>query len=475
MKNYKSSIHRLAHLFKKGRDLWKNRALERQKIVKSLMVKVRDLSKSRDNWKQRAKVAESELRQVKKTQPSSSKLEKCPENQVALAGEFIPADECSALIPTKHQNPVFVIQLAIEQFMTSLNSFRGCQSTFELFGKFFPIPTPSFSNIRHWILRAGLYQLLQLPEKANDWIYILDMTIYLSQIKCLVVLGIRKSRLEELLFQPDFSGLKHQDVVVLSLDILYSSNGEIIEQCLNKLSDKVGVPIQIISDHGSDLKRGVNLFIQTHPEIVYTYDVTHYMALLFKNELEDDERYQSFLRHCSETLNNIQQTKLGFLMPPTQRHQSRYLNVEKLVDWGNLILTYQNNGDFSEISRQFQLEADSIERLKGTVNNQAIKGLKSLRNQIYQSQQDFEVALSAIETQLDDNSVQVVCNSANIGQKLFEQKLGWIFDYKDDITVYSQMVNLVHLAEKQLSHHGISQNSSAIYLNETETQTLSLV
>jgi len=31
MENYKSSIHRLAHLFKKGRDLWKNRALERQK------------------------------------------------------------------------------------------------------------------------------------------------------------------------------------------------------------------------------------------------------------------------------------------------------------------------------------------------------------------------------------------------------------------------------------------------------------
>jgi len=66
MKNYKSSIHRLAHLFKEGRNLWKNRALERQQIIRALMVKVRDLSKSRDKWKQRAGAAEYELRQIKK-------------------------------------------------------------------------------------------------------------------------------------------------------------------------------------------------------------------------------------------------------------------------------------------------------------------------------------------------------------------------------------------------------------------------
>jgi len=287
-----------------------------------------------------------------------------------------------------------------------------------------------------------------------------------------VVLGIRKSRLEELLSQPDFCGLKHQDLVVLSLEIFDESNGEIIEQCLSKLSDKVGIPTQIISDHGSDVKKGVDLFIQKHREIIGTIDVTHYMALLFKGELENDECYQSFLKHCSETRNNIQQTKLDFLMPPSQKHQSRYLNVEKLVKWGSRILIYREKGDFSEINTQFRLESDSFELIKSYVPNKTVLRLKSLVNRTYQSQQDFEVALNAVSPQLDDKGRKIIVDNANLGQKLFEQKLSWIEEYKNDIPVYSQMVNLVHLAEKQLSHHGISQNSSTIFLQETQVQTL---
>jgi hypothetical protein len=53
---------------------------------------------------------------------------------------------------------------------------------------------------------------------------------------------------------------------------------------------------------------------------------------------------------------------------------------------------------------------------------------------------------------------------------LFEQKLGWIEQYKDDIPVYSEMVNLVHITEKQLSHHGICQDSSTLFLAETKLQ-----
>ena len=148
MKNYKSSIHRLAHLFQKGRDLWKNRALKRQKTIKALLIKVRDLSKSRDNWKQQAKAAESELRQFKKKAKSNEpNPEKCNNSSMALIGEFIPADECSTLIPARHQNPVFIIQRAYEQFIINLNSFRGCQGTFESFAKFFrPVRLELFPN-----------------------------------------------------------------------------------------------------------------------------------------------------------------------------------------------------------------------------------------------------------------------------------------------------------------------------------------
>jgi hypothetical protein len=80
-------------------------------------------------------------------------------------------------------------------------------------------------------------------------------------------------------------------------------------------------------------------------------------------------------------------------MPPTQRHKSRYLNIEKLIKWGTKILTYQDIGNYSEISTQFRLESDSLEFLKEHIPNKAVKELEGLVNQTYQSQPDFEVAV----------------------------------------------------------------------------------
>lgn len=54
----KSSTSRLARLFRAGRDNWKQRALEKQKKLRALEIKVRDLSASREYWKNRAFAAE---------------------------------------------------------------------------------------------------------------------------------------------------------------------------------------------------------------------------------------------------------------------------------------------------------------------------------------------------------------------------------------------------------------------------------
>ena len=61
MEEFKSPTSRLARLFRKGRDNWKQRALEKQKKVRALEVKVRDLSNSREYWKKRAIEAEKKL------------------------------------------------------------------------------------------------------------------------------------------------------------------------------------------------------------------------------------------------------------------------------------------------------------------------------------------------------------------------------------------------------------------------------
>lgn len=64
MQKFKSPVTRLARLFQKGRDDWKEKALEKQTKVRNLEIKVRDLLNSRENWKIRALAAEKELKSL---------------------------------------------------------------------------------------------------------------------------------------------------------------------------------------------------------------------------------------------------------------------------------------------------------------------------------------------------------------------------------------------------------------------------
>ena len=129
-----------------------------------------------------------------------------------------------------------------------------------------------------------------------------------------------------------------------------STRGELIEKKLSEVTNLVGEPLQIIADHGSDLKKGIKLYKQNHPSVVYTYDVTHAMALLLKNELVNSEKYQSFLHDCNQCRNQLQQTELSFLSPPSQRSQCRYFNVDRLIDWAQKILNCQFDTLFELVS-----------------------------------------------------------------------------------------------------------------------------
>ncbi len=52
----------MAKWFGESRDSWKEKALLRQKELRALEVKIRDLKNSRDRWKERARKAEKELK-----------------------------------------------------------------------------------------------------------------------------------------------------------------------------------------------------------------------------------------------------------------------------------------------------------------------------------------------------------------------------------------------------------------------------
>ena len=56
----------MARLFKQGREEWKKKALNRQKKLHAADIKVRDLKKSRNKWKQEAKQLARQNKQLEK-------------------------------------------------------------------------------------------------------------------------------------------------------------------------------------------------------------------------------------------------------------------------------------------------------------------------------------------------------------------------------------------------------------------------
>lgn len=254
--------------------------------------------------------------------------------------------------------------------------------------------------MRNWLGRIGLYELQRVKEYRTDWIFIIDLTVELGKQKCLVILGVAQKYLESVVFRSK-QGLKHHDVQLLALEIMDSTRGELIEQKLCELTDIVGCPIQIIADHGSDLEKGIKLYSSKYPSVIYTYDVTHAMALLLKHELATSEKYQSFIQKCNQCRHQLQQTELSFLSPPSQRSGCRYFNVEKLIDWAHKLLNCP---------------------------------IDTLHNLVPNSEKEI------------------------LNQKLI-MKFGWLRDYLEVIYLWGQMVLMTRTLEKQLKINGINQQS----------------
>lgn len=75
MKIFKTATDRLVRYFEKSRDAWKARALQKQQQLRSLEIKVRDLSISRDYWKKKVKEAEKAQHKTSKKESFSRKNE----------------------------------------------------------------------------------------------------------------------------------------------------------------------------------------------------------------------------------------------------------------------------------------------------------------------------------------------------------------------------------------------------------------
>jgi hypothetical protein len=202
-------------------------------------------------------------------------------------------------------------------------------------------------TIRHWLHRTGYYLLQRPPERRDDWAVLLDHTMVLGSDRCLVVLGTPLSR-----WQAKRGALTHADMQILMVEVVTTSNGGVVCEQLRRLIERIGVPAQIVSDHGGDLAKGIELLGGIHPAVVDTYDISHKLACLLKAELEPDARWQEFVRRAGHARAFLQQAAGGLPRPPALRTQARYQNLEPLVAWGEEALRLDHAALDSRLAAQ---------------------------------------------------------------------------------------------------------------------------
>ena len=335
------------------------------------------------------------------------------------------------------------------------------------------MPTPDFTTIRQWFLKLGLFELRQEKEKRTDWIFIVDTILEQGAKKCFLVLGLSHQKWLEKI-QSESKNLRHQDLEVLAIEVVDTTKGEIIESKINNLANVVGKPIQIISDHGSDIKKGIELYITENPEVIYTYDFTHQIALWLKKELSKNQKFQDFLRQCNLARSQIQQTKLSFLIPPCQRSKARYHNIDIIVNWGLKVIQYWKKQDFSLISTKFIIDRETLFILREKLDKTTLcKLAKALGIPALNFSSFYQVVTDKIGQELCQEKGEIIFQAAEIGRRKFLEQLGWLFNYEKELQIYAEIIEVFDLAKKQLIQEGLHQKSQLDWLELTKTEKFS--
>jgi hypothetical protein len=195
---------------------------------------------------------------------------------------------------------------------------------------------PHFTTSIGWALRLGLHCLQQAQRPLDEkWVCVADFTIQIGCKKALIVLRVPMSALR----MGKALTLKQVEVIGLSLGETW--NGARVNTVLLSLFERCGWPSHVVSDCGSDIKKGiVDTLLEAPHRASWISDVSHFVANALKHYYAKLSLFQQFQSLCTRMRHRLQQTRFAFLLPPQARAKGRFLSVSRQVEWGLQTLAY---------------------------------------------------------------------------------------------------------------------------------------
>lgn len=226
--------------------------------------------------------------------------------------------------PRGGQYSLSIISLSLKLVLEAGSSLRGAAAAMAQFVEhtFASFDVPSFSAIRSWLLRVGQYALTRPLDRSTPWLWLVDHTIQIGVQKILVILGCPMD-------QVPFGqrALQLSDLQLVALVPMEKSNAGLVEAELEQAVERTGRTRLIVSDQGSDLKKGIADFQGWYPRTAYVPDVAHYGATQLEHAWDDQPRWQQFIKELQSTSAKLRQTKSAYLLAPRMRPKARFMNV----------------------------------------------------------------------------------------------------------------------------------------------------
>ncbi|MCP3923112.1 MAG: hypothetical protein GY714_11055, partial [Desulfobacterales bacterium] len=292
---------------------WKSKSVTRNAENKELKKRIKEIKIGREKWKVKYKLKSEEVLKYKK---EINAIKKDRKNTHDVKKEIRPKN---------YKYPLSLIQFFIAAKLTTSTSFRALEKLVVSINIYLNLELgqPSYGTILIWMKKVGLYSLQQPIEKSDDWILIIDESIAVGHERLLVIYGIQTSSID---FQ---RALTYKDLTPLFIKSSNKWTGDIIKKEIDTLIENIGNVKYIVADGGNGICRSIRLLKKIH-----VYDITHKMALLLKNIYSKDEAFIKYTKNMTQMRAKGVCSDISHIIPPKQRTNSRFMNLDILSDWG---------------------------------------------------------------------------------------------------------------------------------------------
>ena len=193
----------------------------------------------------------------------------------------------------------------------------------ETFEGVLPEKLPSYNTVENWVKKFGLdvYHSAGKSLEGKDYAQVVDESMMIGGEKLLVTLGVPAAH--------QGRPLRQRDARVLDLAVAGSWTGEGVRKELEKAAEKAGHPPEYaVSDNAATMNKGIRLCGLPHH-----HDISHSLGMYLERTYKNAPDFQAYVKEMSDAKFKHNMTKSAYLLPPTQRSITRFINLSGWVKW----------------------------------------------------------------------------------------------------------------------------------------------